>query len=69
MSTDPTPIRLLTLEQAAEATGLTTRALRHLYSSRRVPVTRLGRRVYFRQSDLSEWLDANTRPAETGGAR
>lgn len=61
-------LRVLTLPEAAEATGLTVRALRHLVATRRVPVVRLGRSVRIRQSDLAAVLDAATTPARAEAA-
>lgn len=41
-------------EAAAEFTGLTARAIYHLVDRGQLPVARLGRRLYFRKSELAQ---------------
>jgi excisionase family DNA binding protein len=41
-------------EGAAEFTGLTKRAIYNLVETGRLPVVKMGRRLYFRKSEL-EW--------------
>ncbi|WP_296196012.1 helix-turn-helix domain-containing protein [uncultured Microbacterium sp.] len=68
----PEPLRLLTVEAAAEATGLSVRSIRHLIATRRVPVVRLGRAIRLREVDLAAWIADNTQPAtdaSTTGAK
>lgn len=57
MSTFPSPqvaaADLLTVHQAADyAPALGERYLRRLIAERRIPVVRIGRRVFLRRSDL-----------------
>jgi excisionase family DNA binding protein len=40
-------------DAAAQFTGLTARAIYHLVDRGQLPVTRLGRRLYFRKSELT----------------
>jgi len=59
----PSPLLTYSVAEAAQATGLSQRTLRHLISTRRIPVVRMGRVVRLRPSDLLQWLEANTHPA------
>ncbi len=54
--------RLLTVEEVAEITGLSVETLNQWRSQRRgIPFVRLSRnRVRYRQSDLDEFIEANT---------
>lgn len=61
------PLRLLTVPEAADATGLEPRAIRHLIAMRRVPVVRLGRSVKLRRADLAAVIEAATTPARAEG--
>ena len=51
---------LLKYEGASEYTGLTERSLKHLVAKRLIPVVHIGRRVYFRQSDLDQLIENGT---------
>lgn len=49
--------RLLTLEEAAEILQCTTRTVRSLVNSRKLPCVRLLRKsLRFRPSDIREWV-------------
>jgi excisionase family DNA binding protein len=54
--------RLLTVEEVAQITGLSVETLNQWRSQRRgIPFVRLSRnRVRYRQSDLDEFIEANT---------
>jgi excisionase family DNA binding protein len=54
--------RLLSVEEVAEITGLSVEPLNQWRSQRRgIPFVRLSRnRVRYRQSDLDEFIEANT---------
>jgi excisionase family DNA binding protein len=56
-------IRTLSIPEAAAASGLSVRTLRHLVSTRRIPVVKVGRLVRLRPADIEAYLTANTRPA------
>ena len=43
---------------AAAYTGLSERTIYHLVESKRLPVTRLGTRLYFRKSELDRVFQA-----------
>ena len=51
---------LLKYEGASEYTGLTERSLKHIVAKRLIPVVHIGRRVYFRQSDLDQLIENGT---------
>lgn len=51
--------RLLRIEEVSDLTGLAVGTLYHLVSQQRIPVVRLSKRcIRFRQSDLSDWIQA-----------
>lgn len=55
--TIPIP-KMLTLDKAAAALGLTVAQLRWLRSQGRGPASaRVGGRVYFREGDLADWAN------------
>ncbi|MBA2276942.1 MAG: helix-turn-helix domain-containing protein [Chloroflexia bacterium] len=58
----PGPL-LLAFPEAAEFLGLTERTLRHLVHERRMPLTRIGRRIYFQADELTRWIDEQTENA------
>lgn len=58
-------LRTLTLVEAAQATGIAERTLRHLVSTRRLPYLKVGRYLRFRPADLQAYLDEAMRPALT----
>lgn len=62
------PLRLLTVPEAADATGLDERAIRHLIFTRRIPVVRLSRSVRIRRADLAAVIESATTPARVGVA-
>ncbi|MGZ4639481.1 MAG: excisionase family DNA-binding protein [Actinomycetes bacterium] len=50
------PIRLLTVRQMAEETGLPLRYAKRLVDDRRVPVYKVGRRVFVDAQELQRYL-------------
>ena len=51
--------RLLTIDEAAEMTRLSTATLRYLRHDGRGPKSgKLGRRIFYREQDLIAWVDA-----------
>lgn len=52
--------QLLTIEQAAEALGVTPRMNRRLTASRQLPYVKVGRLVRIRQGDITDCVDAWT---------
>ncbi len=50
--------QLLTVDQAAEAMGTSTRFIRRLIAERRIPYTKLGRHVRIAESDLINYVAA-----------
>jgi predicted DNA-binding transcriptional regulator AlpA len=53
----------LTLNEAAEALGLSTRTLVRWGQLRKgPPVTRIGRRSYYRKGSIREWLIEQEKP-------
>lgn len=65
MPTDrgPGSARLLTIEQAADRLGVTSRMIRRLTASRRLPFVKVGRLVRIRDTDLARSVDEWTVPA------
>lgn len=63
--------RTYTLDEAAEALGISRWTLRDWVSRREVPHRRRGRvkGIYFTESDLADILDAQARPALTAPGR
>lgn len=60
---DPAPdIRTLGFADTAQALGVSERTLRHMVSTRRIPVVKFGRLLRFRPADIEAFLRANTRP-------
>ncbi len=51
-------VRMLTMSQAAEYTGIKPRTWAALYRQWGVPHYRIGKTVTFRQSELEAWLQA-----------
>jgi excisionase family DNA binding protein len=49
---------LLTVEQAAERLGTSTRFIRRLIADRRIPYCKLGRHVRIAESDLINYVAA-----------
>jgi excisionase family DNA binding protein len=50
--------QLLTVDQAAEAMGTSTRFIRRLIAERRIPYIKVGRHVRIAQSDLINYVAA-----------
>jgi excisionase family DNA binding protein len=55
--------QLLSIEEAAEALGVTPRMIRRLTASRRLPFVKVGRLVRFREADIGRFVDESTVPA------
>ncbi|MEU9773532.1 helix-turn-helix domain-containing protein [Streptomyces sp. NPDC047968] len=51
---------LLTVEQAAERLGTTTRFPRRLIAERRIAFVKVGRHVRIKESALEAYIDGNT---------
>jgi excisionase family DNA binding protein len=51
---------LLPLAEAVNFLGLSERTLRHLVYQRRIPITKIGRRIYFQTEELARWIDHQT---------
>lgn len=62
----PAQDKLLTCKQVAELTGISERSVRKLFDTRALDLIKFNKRVYVRQSTLSEYLAANTLPARKG---
>lgn len=58
------PDPLLTIEEAADYLRTTERWMRRSIDENRIPRTKVGRLVRFRQSALDAYLDANTVASE-----
>ncbi|WP_405035766.1 helix-turn-helix domain-containing protein [Serinicoccus sp. LYQ131] len=59
MSQTISPIELLTIEEAARWCHVSPNTLNYLRLQRRfAPAIRVGRRVFFKPSDLNDWLEA-----------
>lgn len=54
---------LLSLTDATEFLGLSERSMRQLVFERRIPVTRIGRRIYFQTDELTKWINEQTEMA------
>lgn len=56
------PNERLTTEQAADYLGITAPTLRtwRCRKTQYIPVTKVGRKVFYRRSDLDKFLEANT---------
>ena len=52
------PPRLLTVDDAAEYLGITSRALRARQGRRQIPFLRVGGRIYFRRAQLDQWVES-----------
>jgi len=51
---------LLTIQQAANHTGLSTHTLYKMVSQRRVPFVKLGGALRFNPEQLDQWIKQNT---------
>lgn len=54
-------LELLDCAGIVGATGLPERLVRRLLSDRRLPIVKVGRRVYVRRAELADWIESNTR--------
>lgn len=52
----PVPLLLLTLEQAAQCLGISSRMLWGLWNDGDIPRVKIGRLVRFRLNDLQRWV-------------
>ena len=59
--------KLLTVHEAAEATGASVSFWRKRVADRSLPVVRVGRLVRLRPSDVDAYLARRTTPARTAG--
>jgi excisionase family DNA binding protein len=50
--------QLLTIEQAAEVMGMSTRHVRRLVAERRIAFHKLGRSVRISQADIAAYIEA-----------
>ena len=50
-----------------EYPGISERLARRLLNERRLPVVKLGRRIFVWSNDLDDYLEANTLPAAMRG--
>ena len=50
----------MSVGQAAEFLGLSTETIYKMVSKKKIPFTRIGNLLKFRQPLLIEWLDKNT---------
>lgn len=65
MSQTVSPIELLTVEEAARWCHISPNTLNYLRVQRRfAPAIRVGRRVFFKPSDLNDWLEAQREDLE-----
>lgn len=55
--------RLVTLDTVAEETGINLRTLRAYASKARIPVVRIGKRVYVDPAAFAAWVQERTFPA------
>lgn len=51
------PERLMTISEAATYLGRTARAVRHLISTKALPVVREGRSVHLDRNELDRWIE------------
>jgi excisionase family DNA binding protein len=59
--------RLLDCKGITEYRGISERFARRLLNERRLPVVKLGRRIFVWSHDLDAYLEANTLPAAMRG--
>jgi excisionase family DNA binding protein len=62
-----TPRRLLDRKGITEYSGIPERFARRLLNERRLPLVKLGRRVFVWTDDLDAYLEGNTIPAAKRG--
>ena len=56
---------MLTVDQAAERLGTTTRFIRRLRAERRIAVVKLGKHIRIDSQDLDVYIAANRQDADT----
>ena len=56
-------LKLISIRQAAELTGVSVRFWRKRVADRSLPVVKVGRLVRFRPEDFERYLTSRTRPA------
>ncbi|MGE5444052.1 MAG: hypothetical protein ACM3SR_05530 [Ignavibacteriales bacterium] len=63
--------QLLDIHQLADKyPALKKWGIRWLVRNRRIPIVRIGRRIFFDPKDISDWLDANKIvPTSKGGKK
>ncbi len=49
--------------------ALKTWGIRWLVRNRRIPIVRIGRRIFFDPMDISNWLDSHKISPENGGKK
>jgi excisionase family DNA binding protein len=52
--------RLLTIQEVAEYTGLSTHTLYTMVSQRRIPFVKLGRLTKFDRCEIDKWISTNS---------
>jgi len=62
------PFALKTVEESARYLRISKSLMQHLTAARKVAFTRLGRRIYFQQSDLDDYSARQRVEAEIQGA-
>ena len=60
---------LLTVDQAAERLGTTTRFIRRLRAERRIAVIKLGKHIRIDSNDLDAYITASRQPPGAGASR
>lgn len=64
------PDRLMSIKEAAEFLGTSTRMPRRFVAEKLIPVVKVGKHVRFWESDIRAYLTAQTIPARlSGGGR
>jgi excisionase family DNA binding protein len=53
--------KLLSINDASSLTGLTVNTLYVFISQKRIPYVKLGKRVFFKPSELERWVDEHAR--------
>ena len=65
--TNPPEPRLLDRKGITDTRGIPERFARRILNERRLPVVKLGRRIFVWSNDLDAYLEANTLPAVLRG--
>lgn len=69
MMTSEISRRLLSVQEAAQYTGLSPHTLYAMVSQRRIPFVKMGRLVKFDQRLLDAWIKQNTVMPRPGGGQ